>query len=442
MEKYFLVARNKKNDKFRIIGIDDRWYLDSSGFGCVRKANLLPAIDLVTSRFRNREQMIRRMYDNGFIDSMDVDLFVAGKRKTKDGEKLVTYEIIYDLAKSDRIKDFRKIARSFLDNKKEETVDIRRRVFDKLVSKSFYNTDYYMFIKDGMTNIPMRVINRLIGFEKLKKPPYGIKYKEGWVLDNFLAIRSIIESLNRFDLLEIYPDKVYANINFLNENALGRRKISRELMDCMDKELLTTGTGQLNLLEQSDKELLNNSDVNLSTADEIDKKQEVETDNNTINDTKGISLKNENEGDISRGEKLKEVLFTLDTLPLGVFKRNQDMTFFNEGVFKYYPSDEECTRLKGLIKGKRFLSQLYFYILHNNKSRDAARFGCSNLEICADLRADLKDLKKTLSKGKNLDNAYEWCKTYNKCVEFNELCMTGGTLEKDVEGKKFEKKNE
>lgn len=436
MDKYFLVARNKKDNKFRLIGINDTWYSDFGGFGCVSIANPLPVIDLVTSRFRSKEQMIKRMYENKFIDSMDVDLFIAAKRKRNEEEKLVTYEVIYDPARSERIKEFRKVARSFMDNKKEDTEDFRKKIFDKLISKTFYNIDYYMFIKDGMTNIPMRVVNRLVGLERLKKPPYSVKYKEEWVVDNFLALRNIVESLNRFDLLEKYPDKIYANIDFLNDNARGRKIISRELIKAIDEELITAG--QVSLLDVENEENTNFKYVNIPIEKSEKEVLKKESDIDIVNT---VSEKGENK-EISTAKKLKEVLFVFDTLPIGVFKRKQEDVSFNEEIFDNYPCANDRLKLKKIIKSKRLLSNIYFYVLHNNKCKDATKHHWSSLEIDADLRADLRDLKKTLSKGKNLDNAYEWCEVYRHCAEFDKECIaTNSTMEIKEEGKKFEKKN-
>ena len=430
MDKYFLVARNKKDNKFKLIGIKDEWYSQFGGFGYISVANPLPVIDLVTSRFKSKKQMINRMYENEFIDNKDVDLFIAVKRKKDDEEKLVAYEVIYDPAKSERIKEFREIASSFLKAKKQDTEKLREKVFDKLISKAYYNADYYMFIKDKMTNIPERVVNRLIGLEKLKKPPFFVKYKEKWVLNNFLALRNIVESLNRFDILEEYPDKIYANIDFLNENARGRKMISRELMKAMDEELKTAGQGSLFTTEKEK--------TGFKYVDYLGEEKASESDINMDND---VSEKEE-QREISGTEKLKEVLFVFNTLPMGVFQCKQKAITFNGKIFEKYPAECELSKLKGVIKNKKLLSNIYYYVLHNNKCKEAREKHCSSLEIDEDLRADLKDLKKSLSSGKNLDNAYEWCEAYKRCQAFNETYIG---IDSDVamkkEGKKLEKKN-
>ena len=67
MNKYYLIARNKDTNDFKIIKLKKSWYSDDSNNDDVLKANPLEAIDLVTTKFSSEEEMIERMKKNGYI---------------------------------------------------------------------------------------------------------------------------------------------------------------------------------------------------------------------------------------------------------------------------------------------------------------------------------------------------------------------------------------
>lgn len=111
MNDYFLIARNKSDNSFTVIELNDEWYLSKEkSTGKVTRSNSLEAIDLVTSQFQSREQMVERLYMNNFISSKDVDVFVASKRK-KAGKSYIRFdEVIYGSKKSKRTAALRTIA--------------------------------------------------------------------------------------------------------------------------------------------------------------------------------------------------------------------------------------------------------------------------------------------------------------------------------------------
>ena len=54
MSTYLLVARNKKDNSFKILGIKESWYNANGDDKTLSYKNTLGSIDLVTTRFPSR----------------------------------------------------------------------------------------------------------------------------------------------------------------------------------------------------------------------------------------------------------------------------------------------------------------------------------------------------------------------------------------------------
>ena len=81
MKKYYLVVRYEDTNEVQAIELSTKWYLEKQDKDVFFRANSLEAIDLVTTRFKNSEEMLLRMKNNGYIRSSKADVFIASKRK-------------------------------------------------------------------------------------------------------------------------------------------------------------------------------------------------------------------------------------------------------------------------------------------------------------------------------------------------------------------------
>ena len=68
MSNYFLIARNRNDNSFQVLKINEQWFLGDNGRDIFYRANDLEAIDLVTCQFSSREELIERLYTNGYVD--------------------------------------------------------------------------------------------------------------------------------------------------------------------------------------------------------------------------------------------------------------------------------------------------------------------------------------------------------------------------------------
>ena len=94
MNMYCLVARNKKDNSFKIIGIKECWYNANGDTEILSYKNTLASIDLVTSRFKSREEMQKRLIDRGYLDDGEYDFFIASKNKSNSSAQLRFQEVI------------------------------------------------------------------------------------------------------------------------------------------------------------------------------------------------------------------------------------------------------------------------------------------------------------------------------------------------------------
>ena len=132
MKKYYLVVRYEDTNEVQAIELSTKWYLEKQDKDVFFRANSLEAIDLVTTRFKNSEEMLLRMKNNGYIRSSKADVFIASKRK-KDGHNYIKiHEVIYNPLVDERVNDLRSIAKASINNDISLEIEKVKKVFDKM----------------------------------------------------------------------------------------------------------------------------------------------------------------------------------------------------------------------------------------------------------------------------------------------------------------------
>ena len=108
---YVLVAKSNRDNSYVILKIKDEWYLGKDkAKGKESSKNSLEVIDLVTTQFASKEQMVERLVQGGYISDSDVDIFIACKRK-KDGKSYIRFdEVLYGGKKDKRVSALRDVA--------------------------------------------------------------------------------------------------------------------------------------------------------------------------------------------------------------------------------------------------------------------------------------------------------------------------------------------
>jgi len=417
MKRYFLVARYKDNEKLEVIKINTNWYLLEKKEPQFLMANPLEAIDLVTTRFSCQKEMLLRMFKNGYITSLNCDLFIASVGIRKGKKYLKTLEVIYKENSGDRINDFRDIALASLENNIDKEVEKVKKIFDKLACKVYYDDDFSEYLGSTFTNIYDKVMKLYVYDSNLSCPNYGAKYNNYWVLSSYTLIRNIIEAMNRYDRLKGEDDLLKANASYINGNAMDRKTCEDELILKLDKNYIE---GQFSLF---DEEIVNYRRI-------LDNRREYLQEQN---DLLSIDEVQEFDGDI-----IKFIFQVLESIPTQVFKHIDRDIVVSEKYFSTYMDADSKVKFLGLPK--KCISLLYVYILHREKYEETLKYQQNTMELEGDLRDDIRKIKKYLSKDGGSHELYNWCQNYLKCIKFQKIASLYDEEIEVREGKVFWKK--
>ncbi len=196
MNKYYLIARNKDTNDFKIIKLKKSWYSDDSNNDEVLKANPLEAIDLVTTKFSSVEEMAGRMKNNGYIKTSNVDIFIVNKNKYN---QLIINDIIYNHNNSLLIKYLQSIAKALLKKDIKSEQDKIKYIYKELAEILFNDTNgsFSSFFYSKYCNISETIKDFYEDCET-SKDFKNVPYKNSWMLVSYLNIRNIVKLLNNF----------------------------------------------------------------------------------------------------------------------------------------------------------------------------------------------------------------------------------------------------
>ena len=195
---YYLVA--KYNDLgIDIIPINQKWYLgdrikdDNKSY-----KNDISSIDIVTTKFKNEQQMKRQMYKNGYIKSEDADIFIIHKHRYNGKQYINEYEIIYkNEEKNERMNLLYSIGRKRLFDEQIDETKLDE-FMNKFVSKFNSSESFRKFVQNPYSTIDKYFISELL---KNMKVGFDIKYIFKNKVDTYPFIRNIISMWNIYDTL-------------------------------------------------------------------------------------------------------------------------------------------------------------------------------------------------------------------------------------------------
>lgn len=228
MSKYYLVSRNKITNNCKIISLVEDWYLKNGSLKTFR-SNKLENIDIVTMQFKNYKQLIGQMYKNGYIDSEDIDLFIT----TCNGGKIHFDELVFNDNKyvNGNLYDMANFSvHGMIGEKSGDIENIYRHFADRIKNDDNFNAfvnecNVFYVLVDGI---------RKCSNEK-ELNIFFIKNK--WLLSSYLAIRNVVESMERYDDM---------SFDVIDHNLLEREKICNKLLEMIDKNYID---GQLNMFD-------------------------------------------------------------------------------------------------------------------------------------------------------------------------------------------------
>lgn len=395
MSKYYLVAKDKKTDRFEIVKIrGNEIYSDESDL--LERCFNLERIDLFTSRFNNEESLRRYLTDTGRIDFDDCDLFVV----SRNGKKIKFLNCIYNFGS--RVELLRNIMISSDKNKLNSNSKTASSLLDDFISNIFRNDKYYNMVIYGFTDIYKKFYDYFRGRNVPLKELYSAKFKDGrWAISSYNLHRSIIDSYQMYNRHYKSSDMFTSLSKELKSNKTSRESIINELLIQTDKDYVD---GQLSMFDMTFE------DTEVSVKEEKPKtKAKVST--------PAVKLSCE--------DMLVEVMPFLDKFPRGMFVG--DDLHFNEKIF---PGEDVSLLNKISVRLKRLIN---CYTVNKYHLDRAYEYGGNTRELSVDTAMDRKAILKLLETRSILEKFYNFCLLYDKIKSDYEAKIKG---ENKVYGKR------
>ena len=176
---YYLVARNRKDNSFKILSI-------SGVRGCT-----LEEIDLFTTQYETEGALTDFFYHNNVLENGSYDYYIVHQKKVKGNVALYHDEVLYK--NNSRIDE---IAYNSLLGKIEKSSDEIDAVLNQFCTRMGRDANFYDQVICYKTNIYPKFVHYFIGsrFQSL----YQVRFRDGgWSRTSYPSIRNIIESFSR-----------------------------------------------------------------------------------------------------------------------------------------------------------------------------------------------------------------------------------------------------
>ena len=228
----FLVVRYLDKNLIKIINFDDE---------NTNRVKTLEEIDLYTSQFKNKEELIADLIKKRKINSKNVDIFIAKKKNEK---KLNFYEVIFNPYQEQRIACLQRVAKK---NLGLSTLDVQKDIdfiYDDFFEKYKNNRRLREIVLSDITPLYSKFTNYLsyntnVDMSKIKK------FNGGWIKESYPLMRNIIALVNQYnDLNTTNVFKSY--LTNLASLTAGRMVYKNEIINKTDSNYIE---GQLSLFD-------------------------------------------------------------------------------------------------------------------------------------------------------------------------------------------------
>ena len=345
--RYFLVSRDLKINEVKCIP-----FRINNGDELIE--NDLNDIDLFTTKFKDKSELVVYLHNNGIINSYDSDIFIV----SRNGDCINTMECIYGRGYFNH--ELQNIALS----KKNNIDDVKDicYIFDEFSRKMFFEDDFYTFITYGFTDIYPKFIDYYKECRDLDEA-FNCKLRDGsWAMKSYHLIHNIVSAY-----------AAYRKRNSkLFDGAMDREKLYKDRCDVFDdiRNLTERGyvDGQFSLF--GEKYEVNKKEYVLSSLNNLRIEAFIE-DNGTIFNSDFFN--------IYEGEAFKrELTSILDSDSLGcllnyakdlkLFRSSQDYALSD---FKLRLEKDKLLLSRALDVNCDFLNRVYsFFLLYNKCMRD------------------------------------------------------------------------
>ena len=391
VKRYYLVIRDKTNNDYNIINVCDR-------YGHSNRSNRLEVIDDLTTHYRDGNEFISDLLEQGYINDGNVDLFIVSPNSKS--KNLDYFELVYN-SHNKRDEKLKKVIDSSLDGDLNKEEDNIKYILDRFADLMCYDDEFNNIVDFGYSNVSKKYINYFKN-KKGSKPFYQVRFKDGeWALHYYPLIRNIVDIIDRYDTYKRSTSETFEkNLDYYKRVTPGRRKITKYLLDDIYNNYFGAN--------QNDR-LSIQSDLLLKTDKNYIEGQLTFNDYYDEEETKKIN-------DIDT--KITIVMDVFKHLPRKVFSQLEDKSIiFNTNMFLTYENEEDKNTLSNLLPSD-LLKDIENFIVNLNR----LSLYSSRVYDTDNLTNEVKHYKtkiynRLLDNLSELNDAYSWCMLYNKCME-------------------------
>ena len=348
--RYYLFGRDRDDNKVKAISLSE-YDIYGSGNDIKVLDNSLEAIDYMTLRYRNQEELIDYLVSTGRIDNYNTELFIVSRNS-----KNINYlENIY--SNSVFFRDLKKVT---LWKLKHFPVGFANdEILDRFSSMMINDEEFRRFIFSKYHKVYTRYIEQFVDCDNIDTAK-NIKYRNtGWARESYPLLRNIVEAINRYNYFKDKGDLITSALYYEVDSNSVRNMSVGDISIYTDKGY---GEGQLNLfIENSEPDKI------MIVSDSI--------------------------------SRLDSDSFLIDEDNKIIFNRN-----------KFKCSDVDYRRLNGL--DQKLLRLIYMYL---TTKRFCDEDGCKESTNNDTSDNIFGNINKLLSEDENiLNRAYAFCLLYNR----------------------------
>ena len=399
-KRYYLVIRDINTNDYNIINISDR-------NGNSNRANRLEVIDDLTTHYKDKNEFVGDLLEQGYINNSNVDIFIICPNNK--GDKLAYFELVYNSNK-DRALRLKSIISSSLDSNLIKSDENTKLILDRFAELMYYNDEFKNIVEFGYSNVAKKYVNYFKNKKGLK-PYFQAKYMDGeWALSSYVLLRNIVDIIDRFDNYKKENSEQFEpHLTYFMNNISGRRRLSKSLLEDIYSSYFKNYNAdrlgiEADLLPKTNKDYIEGQ---ISVTDYL---------KNLEFDDEAFDNDEINSRDVDT--KIAVVMDAFKNLPIKVFSRLEDDSIvFNTNVFLVYENDKDKNTLAKLLP-KDLLKDIENYIFNLNRLKTYS----PRIYDTDNLAGEVKHYKtkiynRLLNDINELNNAYSWCLLYNKCME-------------------------
>ena len=346
--RYYLFGRDRDNNKVKAISLSE-YDIYGSGNDIKVLDNSLEAIDYMTLRYRNQDELIDYLVSTGGIDNYNTEFFIVSRNS-----KGINYlENIY--SNSVLFRELKKVALWKLKNFPVGFAN--DEILDRFASMMINDEEFRKFIFSRYHKVYSKYIEQFIYCDKLDTAK-NIKYRNtGWARESYPLLRNIVEAINRYNYLKNNGNFITSALYYEVDSNSVRDMSIGDISIYTDKGY---SEGQLNLFLEDNK-----PDKVMTVSDSISK---FDFDSFILNDDKIIVFNRDkfkcSDVDYRRLNNLDQSLLRL------IYMYLTTKNFCEEDGCKELTSNILCNINKLLSEDENVLNRAYAFCLLYSRLSD------------------------------------------------------------------------